>query len=86
MLDSLRQLLDEKGQTLVGVLLQDDLYVVYSHDPKIAGMKPVMKFCRDSTDYIILKKQWEERGMVVLCFDKDFSKAVQGAIDTVKAG
>jgi len=80
-IDELISALKNDGKTLMGVVFSNDLFLVYAHDPKIAGAKPQIEFCRDTTDYTLLMKQWKQMGTFLLYADKDFDVAIQCSID-----
>jgi hypothetical protein len=86
MLNDLRLLLEKKGQKLVGILLQNDLWVVYAFDLTLGGREPVHSECRDDIDYHLLKSSWEKRCMYVLYVDEDYNNAIGGAIKSLKDG
>jgi len=83
-MDELITALEKLGQIVVGIMLNDGLWTVYAHDPKLAGRKPILSECRDAQDYLILKSLWNKAGTIILFADKDFNKALNGAIQEAK--
>jgi hypothetical protein len=79
-LDELISALKSDGKTLMGIVMSNDLFLVYAHDPKLVGQKPQIDFCRDLFDYNLRMKQWKQMGTVLLYADKDFDTAIQNSI------
>ena len=80
-LDVLISALKTDGKTFMGIVMSNDLFLVYAHDPKIAGQKPQIEFSRDLMDYNLRMKQWKQMGTFLVYADKDFDTAIQCSID-----
>ena len=79
------KLIESLGHTFVGVLHLNGFYTFYAHDPQKAGNKPVLEFCRDEIDYRYMMDAWWKRGTYILFSDENFSKALSGAIESIKS-
>ena len=75
------KLLENIGHTFVGVLYINTFFYFYAHNPKTAGMKPLLSDCRDEKDYKLLLDQWKKRGTYILFVGDDFGQALSGAIE-----
>ena len=58
--------------------------VVHYHNPKIAGIKPVLEYCRDELDYELRLAAWWKAGTVQSPEYESFDKMLAGEIKRFK--
>jgi hypothetical protein len=76
--------LSKIGHEFIGVLKFGDEFFVYAFNPKAAGQKPQLEYCRDALDYKLRLQDWRNFGTYVLTKNKDFDDALRDAINSIK--